>query len=104
MQAQFDPKNWSTYSYTKSPAKFLEIFLNIHWTSKNQVLYLFYLFKLKKGTNTSFSTFSMDPKSQNWIKISNFLTILEITQKVIIIEEWTKNLENLVLSYGQIKK
>ncbi len=28
--------------------KFLENLLNTHWTSKNQVLYLFYLFKLKK--------------------------------------------------------
>jgi hypothetical protein len=31
--------------------------------------------------------FSMSSKSQNWVKISNFLTILEITRKVIIIEE-----------------
>jgi hypothetical protein len=34
----------------------------------------------------------MSSKSQNWVKISNFLTILEITRKVIIKEELTKNL------------
>ncbi len=46
----------------------------------------------------------MSSKSQNRVKISNFLTILGITRKVIIIEEWTKNLKNLVLSNGYISK
>ncbi len=48
MQVQFYPKNRSTQSYTKSRAKFRENFFTIHSTSKNQVLSLFYLFKLKK--------------------------------------------------------
>ncbi len=48
--------------------------------------------------------FSTRSKSQNRVKISNFLTKLRITQKVIIIEEWTKNLKNLVLYYGYNKK
>jgi hypothetical protein len=48
--------------------------------------------------------FSTRSKSQNQVKISIFLTILGITRKVIIIEEWTKHLTNLVLYYGYIKK
>jgi hypothetical protein len=47
--------------------------------------------------------FSTRSKSQNRVKISNFLTILGITRKAIIIEEWTKNLKDLVLSYGYNK-
>jgi hypothetical protein len=49
MQVQFDPKNWSTWFYTKLPAKFLEMFFNIHWTSKNQILYFFLPIKIKKS-------------------------------------------------------
>jgi hypothetical protein len=48
--------------------------------------------------------FSTRSKIQNRVKISNFLTILDITRKVITIEELTKNLKNLVLSYGYTKK
>jgi hypothetical protein len=48
--------------------------------------------------------FLMSSKSQNRVKNSNFLTILGITWKVIIIEELTKNLKNFVLSNGHIKK
>jgi hypothetical protein len=48
--------------------------------------------------------FSTRSKSQNRVKISNFLTILGITRKVMIIEELTKNLKNLVLSHRCTKK
>ncbi len=58
----------------------------------------------QRETNTSLSLFSTSSKSQNQVKISNFLTILLITRKVITIEEWTKNLKNLVLSNEYAKK
>ncbi len=54
----------------------------------------FTYFNNKIGSNTSLSMFLTSSKSQNWVKISNALTILGITRKVIIIEERTKNLKN----------
>jgi hypothetical protein len=48
--------------------------------------------------------FSTRSKCQNRVKISNFLTILRITPKVLIVEKLTKNLKKLVLPYGYTKK
>jgi hypothetical protein len=52
----------------------------------------------------SFSMFSLRSKMKNWIKIINFLMLLEITRKVIITEQGTKNLKDLVLFYEFTKK
>jgi hypothetical protein len=38
------------------------------------------------------------------IKMSDFSTLSGITRKVIITEQWTKKLENLVLSYEYTPK
>ncbi len=51
-----------------------------------------------------FSMFSMRSKMKNWVKIIDFLTLLKITQKVIITEQCTKNFKDLVLSYEFTKK
>ncbi len=41
---------------------------------------------------------------KNRVKIIDFLTLLRITPKVIITEQWTKNFKDLVLSYEFTKK
>jgi hypothetical protein len=41
----------------------------------------------------------MGIKKENQVKIFYLLTVLGITRKVIITEQWTKNLKDLVLSY-----
>ncbi len=48
--------------------------------------------------------FHQDQKCQNRVKISNFLTLSRITRKVIIKEQWTKTIKNLVLSNEYTKK
>ncbi len=54
----------------------------------------------KKSDMISFSMFSLKSKMKNpRVKMINFLTLLRITRKVIIPEQWTKNLKDLFLSY-----
>jgi hypothetical protein len=48
--------------------------------------------------------FSTRSKMKNRVKIIDFLTLLRITRKLIITEQFTKNFKDLVLSYEFTKK
>jgi hypothetical protein len=53
----------------------------------------------KKSAMVSFSMFSLRSKMKNRVKIIDFLLLLRISRKVIITEQWTNILKDLVLSY-----
>ncbi len=83
-------------NHLQSSRKFIVQYID----HKNQVLYLFYLYQLKKSA----ACFHQDQKCQNRVKIVDFLTVLGITRIVIITEQWTKNLKDLVLCYEYTTK